>query len=313
MERTDILRAESTNLKPRSEDVIDVTLDLGELVLDERTDDTFDDLISKGTGRGGNLLSLKKCRHVLRDGGQLRLSNPHTGAAEPGYMELQEMLLRAAGFTDMRPVNGSAPLVMECTKRPPVVEEEDLGITVREIVDPEDVQKAHAFAHDYYYYKDFNYDFEVTRQFDLQTDIFAAYDKTSDLVALARCALRVPGYNCPFMYAVTEDGSHYRIPSRYRRSGEVMAIYKEGKHGVVGYKRLMEFLTQYALHIAHADSIWTTNEVNDPYTGNLYKNKFMMEEMGAKLTYRDFGGKWNLLCTDKILELSAIHRGLFRR
>jgi hypothetical protein len=313
VERTDILRAESTNLKPRSEDEIDVTLDMGTLVLDDRIDDTFDDLIARGSGRGGNLLALKKCRHVLRDGGRLRLTNTHKGASEKAYLELQEMLLRAAGFTDMRLQEGSGPTVMECTKRAPVLEDEEFDMSVREIVDPEDVQKAHTFAHDYYYYKDFNYDFEVTRQFDLQTDIFAAYDKTGEMVALARCALRVPGYNCPFMYAVTEDGSHYRIPSRYRRSGEVMAIYKEGKNGVVGYKRLMEFLTQYAAHIAHADSIWTTNEVNDPYTGNLYKNKFMMEEMGAKLTYRDFGGKWNLLCTDKILELSAIHRGLFRR
>jgi len=35
--------------------------------------------------------------------------------------------------------------------------------------------------------------------------------------------------------------------------------------------------------------------------------------MGIRLTYRDFGGKWNLLCTQKIAELHRLHHELFRR
>jgi hypothetical protein len=119
-------------------------------------------------------------------------------------------------------------------------------MTVRELTEPDELQATQEFARSYYYYKDFNYDFTVTEQFDLSTDTIATYDKTGELVAVARCALRLPGYNCPFMYATTEDASHYRVPRRFRRIGEIMAIYKEGRSGVVGSERLMEFLTQYA-------------------------------------------------------------------
>jgi hypothetical protein len=312
MEQAELLQTNIQDLQMGSLDALDLTLDLGELALADQAQESFDDLIRRARVVPGNLAPLRKCRHLLREGGKLRLQNPRPGADEPAYRELQEMLLRVAGFTDCVVSNDSSPLLVEATRRPGIVEEQDFGISVREIIDPAELARSHEFARDYYYYKDFNYDFEVASQFDLHTDTLGAYDKTGQMVALARCAVRVPGYNCPFMYAVAEDGAHYRVPARYRRAVEIMAIYKEGKVGVVAYKRLMEFLTQYAPHVAHADSVWTSFEANDPYTGNLYKNKFRMEDMGVRLTYRDFGGRWNLLCTDKIVELSVIHHNLFR-
>jgi len=312
MEKMDLLQASINDLQGDTLDDLELTLDLGPLSLADQATETFDELIARQSRDPGNLSPLRKCRHVLRRGGALRLSNPHPGASEPGYLELQEMLLNAAGLIDVK-ISGTQPLTLEAKKRPPVREEHEFGMVVEEIVSPQGLEKSHEFARQYYFFKDYNYDLEVTRQFDLHTDVIASYDKNGEIVALARIALRVPGYNCPFMYAVTEDGSHYRVPPRFRRIGEVMAIYKEGRSGVVGYKRLMEYITQYAPQIARADGIWTTNEMNDPYTGNYYKTKFKMEEMGARLTYRDFGGKWNLLCTDKIEELEKIHRGLFRQ
>lgn len=312
METIDVFRAPIGGLQAESLDEIEVALDLGELRIAEQTSESFDDLIARQARDPGLLLPLSKCRHVLRVGGTLRLTNAYGGLVDPRYGERAEILLNAAGFVEVTVSDGS-PLVVQGRKRAPVREEHEFGMVVRELVTPEEIARSHEFARKYYFFKDFNYDLEVTRQFDLHTDTIASCDKNGEIVALARVALRVPGYNCPFMYAVTEDGSHYRVPSRFRRIGEVMAIYKEGRSGVVGYKRLMEFITQYAPQIAHADGIWTTNDVNDPYTGNYYKTKFKMEEMGARLTYRDFGGKWNLLCTDKIEELEQIHRGLFRQ
>jgi len=291
---------------------MDVALDLGDLALADRTADSFDDLIANGSGRGGILLSLRKCRHVLRDGGRLRLTNLHPCAAGAEYLELLDMLLRVAGFTDVTLKNPEKPMVVECSKRTPVVEDQEFGMTVREVVDPEELQKSHEFARDYYYYKDFNYDPDVARQFDLNADIFAVYNRDQQMIALARVAMRVPGYCCPFMYAVTENGEHYHVAPRHHRMGEVMAIYREGRDGVFAYKRLMEFLVYHIPLISFPDSIWSTYEVNDPYTGNLYKSKFMMEEMGVRLTYRDFGGRWILLRTDKIKELHTLHHSLFR-
>jgi len=312
MEKIDLLQDTVSHLQAETLDDVELTLDLGALTIDEQTNESFDDLIARQARVPGPLLPLRNCRHVLRVGGTLRLTNPHMGASDARYRERQEILLNAAGLVDPRVVR-EQPLVVEARKRPLIREEHEFGMVVREVVLPDEIAKTHEFARQYYFFKDFNYDLEVTRQFDLNTDVIVSCDKNGEIVALARIGLRVPGYNCPFMFAVTEDGSHYRVPPRFRRIGEVMAIYKEGRSGVVGYKRLMEYITQYAPQIAHADGIWTTNDVNDPYTGNYYKTKFMMEEMGVKLTYRDFGGKWNLLCTEKIQELEGIHRGLFRQ
>ena len=62
-----------------------------------------------------------------------------------------------------------------------------------------------------------------------------------------------------------------------------MAIYKEGQERSGGLQEADGVPHPVLLHIARADSIWTTNAVNDPYTGNYYKSKFMMEEQGPAL------------------------------
>jgi hypothetical protein len=313
MEQTELLHSGISDLQMGSQDALDVTLDLGELALEDQVNESFDDLIRQAKDVNGNLAPLKKCRHLLREGGTLRLRNPHTGADDPAYVELLEILFSAAGFTDVAVRNHASPILVEATRRPGIVEEQEYGMVVREVISPEERASAHEFARSYYFYHDFNYDLQVARQFDLHTDVYAVYDKNNQMVALSRIALRAPGYNCPFMYAVTDSGEHFRVARRHRRFGEVMAIYKEGRDGVFAYKRLMEFLVHWVPLVSFPDSIWTTYEINDPFTGNLYKNKFMMEETGARLTYRDFGGKWNLLCTEKIQELHKLHRNLFRK
>jgi hypothetical protein len=312
MEQMDLPQGQASKTDAGSRDSLELSLDLGDLPILDHVTESFDDLIAREQYRSGLLVELKKCRFALREGGTLKLTNTHPGNHDKSYLRRQEMLLRVAGFIDVT-VAGSSPLAVEAVRRPAVVEEQEYGMVVRELITPDEIVRSHEFAREYYFYKDYNYDYEVARQFDLHSDVYAVCEKSGDIVALARAAVRVPGYYCPFMYAVTEDGSHFRIPEHRRRIGEIMAIYKEGKSGVVAYKRLMEFLTQYAHHIARADTILTTYAVNDPYTGNYYKSKFMMEEAGAALTYRDFGGKWILLWTDKILELSKLHRDLFKK
>jgi hypothetical protein len=313
MEQTELIQANIEDLLMGSLGSLEVTLDLGPLSLASQVNEGFDDLIRRKCHASGNLFPLKKCRHLLREGGTLRLRNTCTEATGDSYAALLSILLGVAGFTDMKVIDHTCPMRVEATRRPGIVEEQEYGMVVRELISPEEIATAHEFARGYYFYKDFNYDFEVARQFDLHTDTFAVYDKANLMVALARVALHAPGYNCPFMYAVTDVGEHVEIPGRHRRFGEVMAIYKEGREGVFGYKRLMEFLVHHVPLVAFPDSIWTTYEENDPFTGNLYKNKFMMEDTGVRLTYRDFGGKWNLLCTEKIQELHTLHRNLFRK
>jgi len=313
MEQMDLIQAPITDLPPDSLDAFELTLDLGPLSLDDHVEETFDDLIRQEKYRSGSLVPLRKCRHLLRDGGTLRLVNLYQGATEEGYASLVEILLRTAGFVEARMVSAAPPVTVEARKRTPVVEEQEFGMMARELVGPAELEQAHEFARSYYFFKDFNYDLDVARQFDLHTDVFGIFDKNAQMIALARVAMRVPGYNCPFMYALTDAGTHFHIPNGHRCIGEVMAISKEGREGAVAFKRLMEFLVYHVPLIAHPDSMWTTFEAEDPYTGNLYKNKFLMEDIGIRLTYRDFGGKWNLLCTSKIQELHKLHHELFRR
>jgi hypothetical protein len=115
------------------------------------------------------------------------------------------------------------------------------------------------------------------------------------------------------MFACLDDGTHYNVPPRYRKINEMMAIYRGGKAGAIGFKVMMECLSQYIHRVAQLDAIFTTNDDTDTYTGNYYKSKFLMNDAGVRLTYRDFGGKWNLIWTDKIEELCRIHKDLFRR
>ncbi|HTZ50776.1 MAG TPA: hypothetical protein VMF68_03910, partial [Spirochaetia bacterium] len=169
MEKIDLLQAPISNLQADSLDEVELTLDLGALTIDEQTNESFDDLIARQARVPGPLLPLRNCRHVLRVGGTLRLTNPHMGAADARYRERQEILLNAAGIVEPRVVR-EQPLVVEARKRPLIREEHEFGMVVREVVHPDEIAKTHEFARQYYFFKDFNYDLEVTRQFDLNTD-----------------------------------------------------------------------------------------------------------------------------------------------
>ncbi len=312
MEQLDLLQAAGTDLRPASLDSLELTMDLGDLAIAGKTEETFDDLIAGEQYRKGNLPPLQACRRALRPGGVLTLTNPHHPADLEPYLDLQQMLLNAAGFVGVT-VKSRQPIVVQATVRPPVAEEYEHGMVLREIIDPVEILACHEFARELYYYKDFNYDLDVVRQFDAHAAMGAVYDHAGRTIAVGRVVLRVPGHNCPFMYAIEDDGAHYEVPARFRRICEVMGLFKEGHSGVIAFKRLLEYLTQYAYYIAGVDSIWTTYDANDPFTGSYYKSKLLMREAGVRLTYRDFGGKWNLIWTDRIQELRDLHRDMFRR
>ena len=182
-------------------------------------------------------------------------------------------------------------------------------------IEPEEIKRCHVFAKEFYFYKDFNYDLDVVKPFDLNCDHFAVYDMDGEIQSMARIILRVPGYYCPFMYATIagdSGSSHFKIPGNEQRIGEIMAIYAAGKRGILAFKQMMEYLTQYGTDIAHFDSVWTTYDEEDNYTGTYYKNKFFMQETGEILQYRDFGGRWKLIYTDKIKELKEVHHRIFQ-
>jgi len=313
MERLDIEATDREDLESGSQAALEVSLDLGDLALADQTSETFADLTSRRLDVVGNLPRLHECRNAIRGGGTLRLENRWQGPVDRDYLLREEMLLNMAGVVEGTVVAEAPRHVPQAKRRPDMVEEWDYGMVLREVTGPSEILRCHEFAKEYYYYKDYNYDLDVVRQFDPNADMVAVYDGAERVLAIGRAVMRVPGYNCPFMYAEQDDGSHYRVPARFSRIGEITGLFKEGRQGVVAFKRLMEWVTTYAHEVARLDSIWTTYDAGDPFTGQYYKTKLLMEELGVRLKYGDFGGIWVLICTEKVAELRASRRDMFAR
>ena len=291
---------------------VELTTDMGELIMKNQTNETFDELLKRNPYKTGNLFVLSRIRLMLHDNGILNLINTYKGTIDNSYLVRMEILLNKAGFIHLEVKKASSPLIIRAIRRP--VETEDLGygLILKEIIRPDEILLCHQFAKDYYYYKDFNYDMDVVKQFDLNCDHYAVYDENGEIYSMSRIITRTPGHCCPFMYATIagETGNkHITIPGEDKRIGEIMAIYSAGKKGVVAFKRMME----YGATIVQFDSLWTTYDDADEYTGMYYKNKFIMEDTGIKLIYSDFGGTWNLLVTDRIAELKDRHNQIFKQ
>ncbi len=295
---------------------VELIIDLGDLSMRNQIEETFNDLLKRAPFNSGNLYYLTRIRFMLRENGILNLINTYRGTLDSGYLKRLEILLNKAGFIDLNVTNTSGSQLVKAVRRPAEVEDIGYGLTLREVLYPDEIYRCHQYAKNFYFYKDFNYDLEVVKQFDLNCDHFAVYDDNNEIYSMARIVIRVPGYYCPFMYATIagESGNkHIELSGKDERIGEVMAIYSAGKRGVVAFKRMMEYLTQYGTAIANFDSVWTTYDDEDIYTGTYYRNKFMMEDTGIKLQYSDFGGEWNLLVTRKIAELKKLHHHIFRQ
>jgi hypothetical protein len=290
-----------------------IDLHLDDLCLAVRVEESFDDLIERNQYCTGPLVALNKLRVRLSDNSPVRVNL--TGSIPKNSIEERnlKMLFHKAGFTEGEYSTDADVPFFKGVKRPLYTVPYDYGMYLKEIIEEEDILRCHEFARKVFYYKDFNYDYEVTRQFDPNADVFAVVNSDDKILALGRSVIRLPGYTCPFMHALLPDGSHYTIPERFIRICEVMGLYVEGREGVIAFKKLMESLTQYAYYLADVDSIWTTYDEVDTYTGTYYRRKLLMESAGVKLIYRDFGGLWNLIFTDRIEELKDVNENMFMR
>lgn len=290
-----------------------VEIDFGALVLDRFTNDTFDDLIARDAWRAEPLASLVKLRNETPDNAQVCIRNTYPSAVADGeYRSNMELLLNETGFVDVEVRQTADGQIVQARRRPLVLQECEHAMAIHEISHPEDVMQTHEFAREYYYYKDFNYDYDVVRQFDNHTDIFAVREDNGSILSIARSTVRVPGHNLPFMYAESVDGRNVSVPEGHHRICEIMALYREGKRGIIAFKRLIEYITQYLYYIGKFDSVWTTYDKSDTFTGTYYKNKFLMRDFGMTLVYRDFGGRWELIFSDRVEEAKNLYRRLFR-
>ncbi len=290
---------------------LELTINLGHLIMNNQITKTFDDLIKETPDKKENLYILSQIRLMLYKEGKLRIVNSYTGNINDSYIKRMTILLNNAGFIDIKIKEQKNLQIIDCVKRPLESKELGNGLVFKEIIHPDEISKCHQFAKDFYYYKDLNYDLNVVKKFDLNCDTYVVYDSDNEICSFSRIIRRTPGYYCPFMYATIageKDNKHFTIPGEDEQIGEVMAIYAAGRKGVVAFKRMME----YGASIMKFDSMWTTYDDDDEYTGTYYKNRFLMKSTGIKLNYSDFGGSWNLLVTDKMAEMKKFHDQIFK-
>jgi len=155
---------------------IELTIDLGDLIMLNQTKETFDDLLKRNPYNTGNLYILSRIRLMLHDNGILNLINTYKGSIDSSYLKRLDILLNKAGFIDIEIKNESSPLIIRTVRRLVEIKELGYGLRFKEVIDPDEILQCHQFAKDYYYYKDFNYDMDVVKQFDLNCDYFAVYD-----------------------------------------------------------------------------------------------------------------------------------------
>lgn len=288
-----------------------IQIDLGPLPVKETLEDSFDELIERDGYALGPLPRLKQIRSELPPMREVVIENTFTGFRDDVYERRARLIIETAGFERVHrdPSGASSPYT--ATTRKPVTANYDYGMVLQEMLGEEEILRCHEFAREVYYYRDYNYDYSVARQFDPNADMFAVLSAEGSILGIGRAIISVPGYYCPFMYATTEDGRHVTIGEKEGKLCEVMGLYREGKQGIVAFKRLMSHLAIYAAEVARLDSIWTTYDESDEYTGRYYKRKLLMRETGHKLVYRDFGGLWDLVMTDNIQELAKAQPGMF--
>jgi len=299
-----------TDIKYNSESELEITLDLGHLIMENQITKSFDDFLKELPDYKGNLYIFKQIRLMLHEEGILKILNTYTGDINGSYIRRLKILLNKAGFTGIKIKKKEQVQIIQAVKRTLELKDLGNGLVFKEVIDPTEIFRCHQFAKDFYYYKDLNYDLNVVKKFDLNCDTYAVYDSENKICSFSRIIARTPGYYCPFMYATIAgtDNEHFTIPGEDQSIGEVMAIYTAGKKGVVAFKRMME----YGASIMNFDSMWTTYDEEDEYTGTYYKNKFLMKNTDIKLNYSDFGGLWNLLVTDKMSEMRKFHDKIFK-
>lgn len=207
MELDALIQQELTDVLPNSAMSVEVELDLGSLELKEdQIIESLDNLIARKQFRFGILHELTKLRLMICENGKLRILNRYAGPFDDEYQLKTDILLTKAGFENLSFSERDGQQIIEATRRPHLVELYRNDLTVREIVEPVECLRCHEFAQENFYFKDYNYNIEIARQFDLNSDMFAVFDKGGRILAIGRSAARVPGYYCPFMYATEQNG-----------------------------------------------------------------------------------------------------------
>ncbi|RQV99177.1 hypothetical protein EH220_02155, partial [bacterium] len=155
-----------------------MTLYLEDLKLAASVDESFDELIDRKQYSLGPLVVLNKLRLGLDDNEQVEFVL--AGAIPSDAVEERnlQMLFHKAGFDQVEYRTAPNGRMVSARKRPLYTVPYEYGFSLKELIDEADILKGHEFAREVYYYKDFNYNYEVARQFDPNADLFAVVNSS---------------------------------------------------------------------------------------------------------------------------------------
>lgn len=285
-----------------------VDISTGPLEFGAEPDGDWNDLFERDQFRHGLLYELKRVRLLMREGGQLQIRLKRPANCHENYERNFDALLVKAGFRTVS-FQGNT---LQTVKRPLIrTGPLEHRLSVCELEQPEDIEACHEFARDVFYYKDLMYDTELRRQFDPNSDYFGVFDENGEMLSVLVAVSRLPEYFCPFQYGETADGLRVSLPGHYGRVDEIMIAHRDGKVGVSAYKLLMKTFFNFLCEVAHPDAFVLCCEEDDRYTAEYYKNKFLMAEIGVRLTYRNSGTTWNVLLSDRMEEFCPGRAALF--
>ena len=135
-----------TDIEIDSVSEVELTTDLGDLIMLNQTNETFDDLLKRNPYNTGNLYILSRIRLMLHDNGILYLINSYNGTIDDSYLTRMEILLNKGGFIDLEIINSTEPKIVRAVRRPLISKKLGYGLIFREVLDPDEISRGHRLA-----------------------------------------------------------------------------------------------------------------------------------------------------------------------
>ena len=226
-----------------------------DLIHEETTTLTFEDLKKLTPYRDEPLTTLNLANAALGDGGELTIV-----CTEPYNMSIARKYLLCAKFTDIQ-LNSNTILAK---KRKFAKYSFDGGkITLEETTSPELIRNIHYFAKKLF--KEYNFDITVDDMFTPYSDFFVCYKTdTKEIITFLRHTWHLPRHYLPCMLATKiNDGLHIVLekPDENYYS-EIFSPFINSLSAVKAYKELVRNFLQHFLSVG-IKNVFTTFESSD--------------------------------------------------
>lgn len=167
-------------------------------------------------------------------------------------------------------------------------------LAFREVTEQSEIKNIQNFAAKKL--ENYNFSLEIDSIFN-PNSVFYVVEKTEtkEIVCFLRFTYHLPGYPLPLMLAEQPDGTHITLsnPETHLR-GELFAPFFRSLSGLKGFKELIKnTFDRYFKDDFY--EVFTTFDVKDEKSRELYVKGLGYADTGWKLNYGDFLGTWSVI------------------